>query len=251
MPSVYDLLLRRLQDPGHCLLAHYSYGPDFVMAPLPGQFESPIGVRNNVNTYSFRDTGAPFHPIVIGSVEHAIGDGSGMRIRLGFPSTKAGHPIDVIFWDQLHVLNTVILRDSECETQQMWDHVTSRAAFHKIVEVKAWSSGPMSDTERSHGTNSITLHVKPSCQVSRSTPTMLFNRPRSCLSDPSSTDNESPEEDDVIPAHRGICIGDFLAVKCALLCDHSEILTGRNLQDSTRNTIRCYFLLAKEINVIV
>ncbi|KAJ7605252.1 hypothetical protein DFH06DRAFT_1126914 [Mycena polygramma] len=217
------------------------YGPDFS--------RNFVGFRNfglspmygMLNSYHLRDSGDPFVPLLVGIVKRGGGSNAPLDICLSIPPVSAGHPIDVLCWDQLQMLRRVM--DTECAdtTHSLWDADRKISIPCVLGGVVPWSTGPLSDTDNVQDGNCIYIHVPQACDVVHSTPGRLFSTLRSEMSrSVSSTLDNTP------PA-RTINEGDLVAISCTLHCDHRAERSGAYPQ----GFIRSYRLVATKVSVIV
>ncbi|KAJ7511883.1 hypothetical protein B0H11DRAFT_2214750 [Mycena galericulata] len=251
MPSTYDLVARRFDEPDITLLSRSVYGPDFVRKALnvPDCSRATYAVRN---AYYLRGTGGLFIPALVGVVEHIEANLSVPRpvlsIHLGMPPVVAGHPIDVICWDQLETLRRVIEADNRVASSRMWDPVNYRDVLCLLDAIEPWSVGPTSDTEGGLENNRFYVNVGADCNIARSTPSKLFERSAETNSSSASSVTLDESAGSINSWVRGLAPGDFVAVKCALTCDH---VVGDFIGGDMRRVVRRYCLVASELSIVV
>ncbi|KAJ7486255.1 hypothetical protein B0H11DRAFT_2231170 [Mycena galericulata] len=162
MPSIFDLLARRLEDRSVTLLARSVYGPDFMRATVPVASSRPaFGMQGS---YVRRTDEEAFTPVLVGVVQSVARDASSssLVLSIGTPPVSAGHPIDVICWDQLEMLRRVMYIECSAPVYTFWDHVQ----YCSIRAVEPWSIGPTSDTDLtpSGHTNQFFVRVESDCE---------------------------------------------------------------------------------------
>ncbi|KAJ7435206.1 hypothetical protein B0H11DRAFT_2257492 [Mycena galericulata] len=213
MPSVFDLLARRLDDQSVMLLSRSVYGPDFVRATVPvGSSRPAFGMQGS---YIKRIDEEAFTPVLVGVIQSVAQDDSSspLVLSIGIPPVSAGHPIDVVCWDQLEMLRRVMYVECAAPVHTFWDPVYYRHIRHTLHAVEPWSIGPTSDTDLtpSGHTNQFFVRVESDCEIVRATPSSLFSRGAHASSS-SSSSGTLDDVPDFSSRARGITVGDLVAV---------------------------------------
>ncbi|KAJ7815596.1 hypothetical protein B0H13DRAFT_2461995 [Mycena leptocephala] len=199
-----------------------------------------------VDSYHDRRTGEPFLPVLVGSVKRIAAphesSKSSQTIQLGFPSAPGGHAVDVVCWDQLHMLRRVMEMECANFTYILWDLVQRQRVHYVLRNVEPWSVGPASDVDPRPAGDCIYVCVDQNCVIVRSTPTRLF---RYAVSGPSGTSSSSSMTLDDHTAFGVVEAGNLVAVRCTLHCNH------RAVHSEPGTFIRTYSLVARELSVIV
>ncbi|KAJ7912822.1 hypothetical protein B0H13DRAFT_1874408 [Mycena leptocephala] len=161
-------------------------------------------------------TGEPFLPVLVGSVKRIAAphesSKSSLTIQLDFPSTPGGQAVDVVCWDQLHMLHRVMEMECANSTYILWDLVQRQR-----------------------------VHTK-NCAIVCSTPTGLF---RYAASGPSGTSSSSSMTLDDHMVFGVVEAGNLVAVRCTLHYNH------RAVHSEPGTFIRTYCLVARELSVMV
>ncbi|KAJ7109673.1 hypothetical protein C8R43DRAFT_1139623 [Mycena crocata] len=255
MPSVSDLLARRLEDPAVPLLSRAVYGPDFSRRPVGSPDCSRCGM---LNSYDVWGTGDPFLPLVVGVIDRirpSGGNNSPLALRLAAPVGAAGHSLDVIYWDQLQTLRRVM--DAECRgsRHEVWSAEALRDVPCELSSVEPWSSGPASDTDPVGDVNRVYICVDVDSAVVRATPGRLFVGIAESFSSERSAGSGSSvtlDHDSLPSRNRGLAIGDLVLVRCRLFCNHVLCPdAGRTRNPGPVPLIRSYQLVATELFVVV
>ncbi|KAJ7157822.1 hypothetical protein C8R46DRAFT_1225645 [Mycena filopes] len=226
MPSVLDLLAVHLESTSEPLFARQVYGPDFarIADSIPAHARPVLwGMRNSYARWS---DGDPFLPYFMGSIKRVHTEQMDnedwmlcpISIDLTAPPVHAGHPLDVLFWDQLVGLRRVIAVDAADVTPSIWDVNAYRNIQCEVSSITPWATGPSSDSRRSAASNDnqIRLTISPDIVTVNATPGRLFSPPLP-LSTLSSTNS--------VPESENMCYvkpGDLVIAKCELRCDYER-----------------------------
>ncbi|KAJ7042847.1 hypothetical protein C8F04DRAFT_1175948 [Mycena alexandri] len=223
--DTYSRLLNKLYASPAILLASCVLGQDFAHSwtyrRVDGGGDSAYVLTN----------GAPFEPVLVGTVASTDFGGVGRTILVLRLPSHATHEMAEFFAKQISCLSDIaaarceLTADLECE------------------DVIPWNYGDTTDLSRIH------LHTYPETSVRRCTPTRCLDTMSLCASPSSSSCSTSSSstlsstDDHASSSAPQIEMGDLLAVQCKLTCRDFPRPDGR--------VVKVFSLYATKMEIII